>query len=232
MFSWISSWWSTSAISGPARNAPNEGKNIKEIISQKPAEVSILTQEEIIAVKNNLRKTVTREAIDISDDYITFTNTISLKPSPERQKHPLTMIVTQEQVVTIKNGLKKTPTSNSLSNPGAISPIVKALNTVFAQGNAKYFEDIRIRRETAKNTVSKPEPPTPVTNNELPNDEISNKEVSSQEVFFEGTKMECRSEITCEELTPQSSESDKQDEVKQNFTQDDIAAEVHEFSDV
>lgn len=228
MFSWITSWWSSSAISGPARNAPNEGKNIKEIIDQKPAEVSILTQEEIIAVKNNLRKTGIRETIDFTDDNcITFTNTISLKSSPEKQKHPLTMVVTQEQVVTIKNGLKKTATNTTLPSP-ITSPIVEALNTVFSQGNAKYFENIRTSREAAKNKVPNPEfVINPVTSDETPQDETL-CDACKQEIFFEGTKMECRSEITCEELMSHDETSNE----KANFTQADIAAEVCEFSGI
>lgn len=57
MLSWIASWWSTKSFTGPARNAPNNGQNIKELFEQKPASVIVLTDKEIQSVRSTLKKT-------------------------------------------------------------------------------------------------------------------------------------------------------------------------------
>jgi hypothetical protein len=60
MLEWITSWWwSAGTFTGPARNAPNEGKNIKEIIDQKPEQINMLTSSELQNVRQRLRKTET-----------------------------------------------------------------------------------------------------------------------------------------------------------------------------
>jgi hypothetical protein len=56
MFAWLASWFYTTDYSGPARNAPNEGLDIKKYIEEKPPEVKIITQEDIINAKNKLHK--------------------------------------------------------------------------------------------------------------------------------------------------------------------------------
>lgn len=61
MFSWVTSFWSKTHVSGPARNAPNNGENIKTIIDNKPPTVVSVTQKEIENTIKNLRKTVINE---------------------------------------------------------------------------------------------------------------------------------------------------------------------------
>lgn len=56
MFAWLASWFYTTDYSGPARNAPNNGVSIKKYIEEKPQEVNIITQEDIINAKNKLHK--------------------------------------------------------------------------------------------------------------------------------------------------------------------------------
>jgi len=58
MFNWVSSWWTNKSISGPARNAPNDGKNIKELIDQKPTNVVLVSPNEINNVRIKLKKTI------------------------------------------------------------------------------------------------------------------------------------------------------------------------------
>lgn len=66
MFGWVTSWWSAGSFTGPARNAPNDGKNIKELFDQRPKQVMILTQEQVVTIRMNLRKTRTNATPPLS----------------------------------------------------------------------------------------------------------------------------------------------------------------------
>jgi hypothetical protein len=101
MFEWVSLWWTNKSLSGPARNAPNDGKNIKELIEQKPDTVLLVSQSEINNIRNKLKKTVQNEP------YKTETPKLFLD-----------------------------------------------LNKVFQQGNDKYFENIRKKREEKKPKIN------------------------------------------------------------------------------
>lgn len=57
MLDWVTSWWSTDTFTGPARNAPNDGKEIKTLLDQCPEQVLMVTETEIHEVRKNLRKT-------------------------------------------------------------------------------------------------------------------------------------------------------------------------------
>lgn len=54
MLSWITSFWSTQPV-GPARNAPNDGVGIKKIIENKPAQVVLLSNEDVVNKLNSLK---------------------------------------------------------------------------------------------------------------------------------------------------------------------------------
>src|SRR6186713_3136294 len=54
MFAWLQSWFYNPVYSGPARNAPNAGIDIKKFIENKAPEVSIISEQEIVEVKNKL----------------------------------------------------------------------------------------------------------------------------------------------------------------------------------
>ncbi|MEM2986597.1 MAG: hypothetical protein QXV60_00650 [Nitrososphaerota archaeon] len=66
MLSWLSNWWSAGTFSGPARNAPNQGKNIKSLFDQRPKHVIIVSDTEIKKALSNLKKT---EVNQNSKDY-------------------------------------------------------------------------------------------------------------------------------------------------------------------
>lgn len=66
MLGWITSWWGSDLASGPARNAPNNGKNIKQLFEQRPQQVIIVTADVITQTLNGLRKTVINEIPPIS----------------------------------------------------------------------------------------------------------------------------------------------------------------------
>lgn len=54
MIAWLYSWFYDPVYSGPARNAPNAGIDIKKFIENKAPEVSIISEQEILEVKNKL----------------------------------------------------------------------------------------------------------------------------------------------------------------------------------
>lgn len=55
MFYWIVDWFYGS-YSGPARNAPNSGHDIKKFIENKPPEVTLISPEDINNVIQKLNK--------------------------------------------------------------------------------------------------------------------------------------------------------------------------------
>ena len=65
MLGWISSWWSD-PFAGPARNAPNGGIDISKLFSQKPVHVITVSQQQILDIKNSLKKTETNITPPIS----------------------------------------------------------------------------------------------------------------------------------------------------------------------
>jgi len=68
MLSWVSSWWvqPSSAVVGPARNAPNGGIDIRKFFEQKATQVMLVSEDEIVAQRNALRKTIINERPPLS----------------------------------------------------------------------------------------------------------------------------------------------------------------------
>jgi hypothetical protein len=56
MLNWIYDWFSGSLFY-PARNAPNDGHDIKKFIENKPQEVHLISSDDITKIKNSLHKT-------------------------------------------------------------------------------------------------------------------------------------------------------------------------------
>jgi len=56
-FGWITSFWQTDSFTGPARNAPNNGIDIKKIFDQRPTQVMTLSQSEVQEELKKLRPT-------------------------------------------------------------------------------------------------------------------------------------------------------------------------------
>ena len=63
MFSWITEWFYTysTPVTGPARNAPNNGVDIKKYIDEKPVDVIIITCADVKEAKENLKPVVNVE---------------------------------------------------------------------------------------------------------------------------------------------------------------------------
>lgn len=55
MLHWIVDWFYTT-YSGPARNAPNAGHDIKKFIESKPPEITLISPDDINKVIQNLNK--------------------------------------------------------------------------------------------------------------------------------------------------------------------------------
>jgi|SRR5437016_579699 len=72
MLSWITSWWVTSpsstegSFTGPARNAPNNGENIKQLLEEKPQmmNLTIITNIEIQNARQRLKSPVSHNVPD------------------------------------------------------------------------------------------------------------------------------------------------------------------------
>lgn len=59
MLSWVTSWWSSGTFTGPARNAPNNGVDIKKFFDQRPKQVITVTSVEIQTTLKGLKKAET-----------------------------------------------------------------------------------------------------------------------------------------------------------------------------
>ena len=57
MLGWVGSWWSVGSFTGPARNAPNDGINIKKLFDQRPKQVITLSEAEVKQELKKLRPT-------------------------------------------------------------------------------------------------------------------------------------------------------------------------------
>lgn len=58
MLAWVSSLWLSEGFSGAARNAPNNGINIKTLFDQRPKQVMTVSEEEVRETLKSLKKTV------------------------------------------------------------------------------------------------------------------------------------------------------------------------------
>lgn len=67
LLDWVSSLWlSSGSFTGPARNAPNNGIDIKKLFDQRPTQVITLTQEQVQIELKKLRPTKTNAIPPIS----------------------------------------------------------------------------------------------------------------------------------------------------------------------
>ena len=56
MISWFTDWIYSVVYSGPARNAPNDGINIKKYIEEKPPNIKTITPDELTSIIVKLHK--------------------------------------------------------------------------------------------------------------------------------------------------------------------------------
>ena len=67
MLSWVTSLWSSGSFTGPARNAPNNGVDIKKLFDQRPKQVIAVSNVQIQTTLKGLKKTETNSVPPISD---------------------------------------------------------------------------------------------------------------------------------------------------------------------
>lgn len=114
MLSWVSSWWTNKSLSGPARNAPNDGKNIKELLQQKPVSIPLLSQQEISNARNNLKK---------------ITPNKPYESEPGQLKIALTQVFAQGNETYFNNFRKRREQSKSIyPNIGSVTVTVEDQN--------------------------------------------------------------------------------------------------------
>ncbi|CAH6420357.1 Hypothetical protein HVR_LOCUS1172 [uncultured virus] len=67
MLAWVSSLWLSGSFTGPARNAPNNGIDIKKLFDQRPTQVITVSEEVVKTTLKGLRKTVTNAVPPLSN---------------------------------------------------------------------------------------------------------------------------------------------------------------------
>lgn len=69
MFSWITEWfytvYSSPTITGPARNAPNNGLDIKKYIEEKPPDIKMITSDDVKEQLEKLKPVVHNEKASV-----------------------------------------------------------------------------------------------------------------------------------------------------------------------
>lgn len=136
MFSWVTSWWKSKStpiqgtILGPARNAPNDGINIKEFIEEQSKQVisseiisttSVITNDELKSVKKSLS-----------------------------QNAPVQLVIASaSDVRSLRANLRKTP-EKLPSNGSQDGDLLREMNNVCAKGHLQYFADRKRKREDAQ----------------------------------------------------------------------------------
>ncbi len=104
MFNWLSTFLPTNnIIYGPGRNAPNDGKNIRQVLDQRATQVMSVPPEVIIEVKSGLRKTITNAQPPLSNKppmMKEFDDVFTLGNKNYFEKLRLTRLAKSEPVLT------------------------------------------------------------------------------------------------------------------------------------
>ena len=131
MFSWVTSWWKLGSrpiqghIAGPARNAPNDGHNIKEFIEEQKDQAKLASLMEITSqseVPKGLRNNSNQgTAVQI-------------------------MVVSSDDIKDARARLRQTSSSKqnlSIQDP----PLLREMSKVFNQGHEQYFAERKRLKE-------------------------------------------------------------------------------------
>jgi|SRR6516162_5034219 hypothetical protein len=125
MLSWFTNYFYT-WYSGPARNAPNDGINIKKFIESKPADIKLIAVHDLTDVKNKLKPVDTTK---------TITTYFCITPK-ELQQTKLKLHNTKQ---TNKSFIFDTIQPHFEKNKN-LTPLMQEFNTVFELGYKNYFE--------------------------------------------------------------------------------------------
>jgi hypothetical protein len=115
MISWITSFIYNTIYSGPARNAPNDGINIKKYIDEKPPEVKLISGDDLIQIKQQLKK--------VEEQPIKTMSFFS---------------ISQKDLLQAKSKLNKVNQKHTIEDNQ--SPLQREFNAVFQIGYKNYFE--------------------------------------------------------------------------------------------
>lgn len=121
MLQWIKDYIYYTIYSGPARNAPNDGVNIKKFIENKPSDVKLISGQDLLEAKNKLKT---------NDNSLIKVNTF--------------FSVTPKELINVKCQLK-TNTNIKMINKNN-TPLMEEFNTVFKMGYKNYFEQRKLTK--------------------------------------------------------------------------------------
>ena len=157
MFSWVTSWWKSKStpiqgtILGPARNAPNDGINIKEFIEEQSKQANSSEIASTASVINN-------------DELKSVKKSLS-------QNTPVQLVIASESDVrSLRANLRKIP-EKLPSNGSQDGDLLREMKNVCAKGHLQYFADRKQKRED----VQKKKQESPQEKSEITNIDRSNK---------------------------------------------------------
>lgn len=120
MLAWIKNYIYDTFYSGPARNAPCDGINIKKFIDEKPPDIKLISSNELLEAKNKLKP-----------------------KSDEPVKSNSFFCITPKDLLKVKNNLHKTNKHDKLIQKN--SPLLEEFNTVFKMGYKEFFEQRKLK---------------------------------------------------------------------------------------
>lgn len=122
MFAWITSWWRSEQgpVIAPARNAPNDGRDIKTFLTEEIARRQ---------ARNN-----------------TSTETTS---SNNNNSKSTIIIVTTSDIQLIRQRLRKVPDTYERAKPH-VPPLHREMNDIFSDGREAAFRKLREKRDARK----------------------------------------------------------------------------------
>ena len=178
MISWVTSWWTSGAFSGPARNAPNEGKNIKAFFDQRPRQVIVVTDVEIQNIRKCLKKAQTNTSPPKSHkppimkelDTVFEQGQVGYFETVRKRREEAKMKVTQNimMIITVQSITKE----NKMESIGDSESIEKSIEET--------IKDLESIEEAIGDSESKKENNFPIETSELSSLEFTKEEINSE----------------------------------------------------
>lgn len=134
MLSWVTSWWRSTPnptpgpILGPARNAPNDGLNIKSFLEQ---------QSNLINSNANIPSSINTN----NNEQPKIVKKSSIQNIPVQF-----VSVSVNDIQTIRSKLNKVPQKEHISG-SQDPPLLREMHKIFSQGNEGYFASLKMKRE-------------------------------------------------------------------------------------
>lgn len=119
MLAWIKDYLYYKIYSGPARNAPHDGINIKKYIEEKPPDVKLISQQELLEAKNKLK-------------------------SPLDKPKTTFFCITPKDLLQAKCQLNNIKINDTIKHNNQLSPLLQEFNMVFKMGYKEFFEQQKL----------------------------------------------------------------------------------------